>query len=648
MKFKKLIYILLILFLFPCYAQAEDYPFLPTTLKEKVISAFDINTAGKTMLYEKVNIYEDFDAWMIGWFDNKTKIIAGITDTEDIIYYNISGLGDSVLSGSGKGISLQEGEKIALNFLTDIMPRAELKLVSSKAFEYTFTDSYHSIPILGRTATVVVDKLSGNVMFYKGFGQTACNFLTLTEGLITPEHAFEKFYENIGLELVYNTVFDHSSRSKAVRPMYILNRSDFKAVNAQNGKIANISMQDYNYYYNDDFFNPNYYYDNNIFTDEALFTPDGSVSASDYKISSLLNTAGLNLSDGYCAKVVPGKLSYYRSADGTENSRDILRVDVVPVSHAIDIYKFCDKFDSGNLEWFNTLSCETPFVFARAYVDPVSGRILDFETVKNSFFLTSDFKNLPYADIEKFVHNSADEKNLQFYGAQPVSDEITHLTYARYENEARVIGEGASVKYDHTLGCITDYTLSISDTKFLSTSFMKTHEQMKDFAKKELALGMFYVDKNEHSKFVVYDAINKSIAFDPVTGERIDRLDSESPVIAVLRVGDSNYTLNGKTFSSASPVISSGKLFVPVNVITTALGYGIDYSDQMLVISNGKDIINLSPGNTECLLNGEKIFLDASPIIIEENAYISAGSIRRLFGMFVSWDTVSGKIYLIK
>ena len=638
MKFKKLIYILLILFLFPCYALAEEYPFLPTMLKEKVISAFDINTAGKTMLYEKVNIYEDFDTWMIGWFDNKTKTIAGITDTEDIIYYNISGLGDSVLSGSGKGISLQEGEKIALNFLTDIMPRAELKLVSSKAFEYTFTDSYHSIPILGRTATVVVDKLSGKVVFYKGFGQTDCSFLTLTEGLITPEHAFEKFYENIGLELVYNTVFDHSSRSKAVRPMYILNRSDFKAVNAQTGKVTNISMQDYNYYYNDDFFNPNYYYDNNIFTNEALFTPDGSVSASDYKISSLLNTAGLNLSDGYCAKVVPGKLTYYRSADGTENSLNTLRVDVVPVSHAIDIYKFCDKFDSGNLEWFNTLTCETPFIFARAYVEPDSGRILDFETVKNSSFISSDFKNLSYSNIEKFVHNSANEKNLKFYGTSPISDEITHLTYARYENGARVIGEGASVIYDHSLGCITDYTLSVSDTEFLSTSFMKTHEQMKDFAKKELDLGMFYVDKNEHSKFVVYDAINKNI----------DRLDSESPVIAVLRVGDSNYTLNGMTFSSASPVISSGKLFVPVNVITRALGYSIGYSDQMLVISNGKDIINPSPDNTECLLNGEKIFLDASPIIIEETAYISAGSIRNLFGMFVSWDTVTGNIYLIR
>ena len=194
------------------------------------------------MLYEKVNIYEDFDAWMIGWFDDSTKTIAGITDTEDIIYYNISGLGDSVISGSGKGISLKEGEKIAFDFLTDIMPLAELKLISSKAFEYTFADSHHSIPILGRTATVVVDKLSGQVIFYKGFGQTDCTFLNLTESLITPEHAFEKFYENIGLELVYNMVFDHSSRSKAIRPMYILNRSDFRAVDAQNGKIANISI----------------------------------------------------------------------------------------------------------------------------------------------------------------------------------------------------------------------------------------------------------------------------------------------------------------------------------------------------------------------------------------------------------------------
>ncbi len=647
MKLKKLIYILLILAILPCSALAEDYPFLPTMLKEKLISAFGINTAGKTMLYEKVNIYEDFDAWMIGWFDSGTKIIAGITDTEDIIYYSVSGLGGTHLSGNGKGISLEDGEKIATSFLASIMPRAELKLLSAKAFEYTFTDSYHLIPIAGRQATVVVDKLSGEVIYYKGFGQTDCSFSTLTEGLITPEHAFEKFYENIGLELVYNTVLDHHTRIRAVRPTYILNRSDFKAVNAQNGNISRISMHDYNYYYNDDFFNPNYYYDNNIFTDEASFTPDGSVSASDFKISSLLDTPGLNLSDGYCAKVVPGRLNYYRSADGSENRVATLRVDVVPVSHAIDIYKFCDKFDSGNLEWFNTLNCETPFVFARAYVEPQSGRILDFETVKNLSFSVSGNFDVPADEIEKFVHNSAGGNTLKFYGAQ-TSGGIAHLTYARYENGIRVIGEGASVIYDRALGCITDYTLSVSTGEFPDKAFMKTHDQMKEYVKDQLKLGLFYVDKNENTKFVVYDAVNKNIAFDPLTGQRIDRIGSASPVIALLRVGDSNYTLNGIPFSSAAPVISSGKLFVPANVIATALGYSINSSADTFTVSDGKDNIILTPGSKDCRINGENITLDTSPITISETLYVSAASIRELFGLFVSWDTITNKIYLIK
>lgn len=649
MKLKKLIYILLVIMLLPCFAAAEEYPLLPTFLKEKVIAAFGINTAGKTMLYEKVNIYEDFDAWMIGWFDNTTKIITGITDTEDIIYYNISGIGNTQLQTSGNPITAREGEKVASDFLKRIMPVAEPVLTGSKAFEYTFADSCNSIPILGREATVVVDKFSGKVIYYKGFGQTECGFIKLSEGMITPEHAFEKFYENIGLELVYNIVFDHSARTKAVRPMYILNRSDYRVVDAESGKIVNIAMLDYNYYYNDDFFNPNYYYDNNIYTDELLFTPDGSVSASGYKISDFLNMPGLNLSEGYCARVVPGKLSYYTGSDGYAQTRDALRLDIVPTSHAIDIYKFCDKFDSGNPEWFKTVDCDTPLVFARAYVDAHTGRLLDFESVKNASFTAHTPIPVSSTEIDAFVRISAGDEALKYYGMQNPGDGLSHIVYARYSSGARVIGEGASVIYDESLGSITDYTLSVSDTDFLSPAFMKTPEQMKELVKKELSLSLFYVDKNKHSKFVVYDVNSRNIAFDPLTGDRVDRLENRvSPIIVVCTVGETGYTLNGSLFTAPAPTISFDKLYVPVSVIAAALGYTISAEQNGVVLSDGKETVTLFPDNSICLLNSENFTLDSPPISRPETTYVSAGTLRSLFGMFIRWDSDTGKIYLIK
>ena len=646
MKLKKLIYILIILALFPLYGVAEDYPLLPTFLKEKVISAFGINTAGKTMLYEKVNIYDDFDAWMIGWFDDKTKIVTGITDTEDIIYYNITGFEDSASLHPGKEITSAEGEKTASDFLAHIIPAAEPKLIRSNSFEYEFADSYNSIPILGRRATVVVDKFSGNVIYYKGFGQTDCSF-ELLETLISHEHAFELFYDNIGLELVYNTVLNHSARTKAVRPMYILNRGDFKAVDAQTGKIISVSMHDYTYYYDDSFFNPRYYYDNNIFTEEKLFTPDGSVSASGFNMSEFLDMPGLNLSEGYCAKVVPGVLDFYKNANGIENRLAALQVDIVPTSHAMEIYRFCDKFDSRNLEWFNSVNSKAPLVFARAYVEAGSWRLLDLETVKNISYKPAHSPAPNLSDIDKFVKSSAGDETVTYYGMQAAGNSH-HIVYARYVGGVRVIGEGASVVYDSSVSGIIDYSLIAGNSDFLSTSFMKTPEQMKDLVKNEISPTLFYVDKNEHVKKVVYDISDTNVTFDPLTGERIDRLASESaPVIAICQVGEDVYTLNGVPFSAPAPIISSGKLLVPVRVISAALGYEIKEESGNSLLLSSKDTVQLTPESNICLINGQELKLDFPPKNISGNIYVSAGSLRSLFGMFVQWDGITNKIYLV-
>ena len=202
MKLKKIIYILLILTLLPLNIFArEEYPYLPTFLKDKVIKTFGIEIEDKTQLYEKVSIYGTFDAWMIAWFNDKQKIITGITDTEDIIYYSVSGFEENEDLSDGNEITSQQGEEIARGFISNILSWAEVKLVSSNAFEYKFAQTHNNIKILGREATVVVDKSTGKVSYYKGFGRTNPSFIEMTQ-IISKETAFNKFYmgNKIGVE----------------------------------------------------------------------------------------------------------------------------------------------------------------------------------------------------------------------------------------------------------------------------------------------------------------------------------------------------------------------------------------------------------------------------------------------------------------
>ncbi|MBR5586775.1 MAG: copper amine oxidase N-terminal domain-containing protein [Clostridia bacterium] len=644
MKFKKLIVILLISLLLPLFAVAEEYPYLPTNLKEQVISTFDIDITDKTQLYEKVNIYGDLDAWMIGWFNDNLKIITGITDLGDIIYYSISEFTESSPL-PGKEISVQAGERFAREFLAKIMPETELKLLGYNAYEYTFAESHNSIPITGRTATVVVDKQSGEVTFYKGFGKANYNFEQL-ESLATPEHAFENFYNRIGFELVYNTIFDHSSRLKTVRPMYILNRSNFKAIDAQTGKIADIKMYDYNYYYADQYYDERYYFNNNIQTDEKIFTPDKVVYNID--ISKVTDSPFFSLSSGYVAHLVSGKLSYYSNANGSENSYNAIQINYLPAIYSRHRENFVQMFDEGNIAWLQSHVCDTAFVFARAYIDAKTGTLLDYETVQNPDFSSSYLPRFSKSRVDRFVQTVAGGYSLRHYGTLQLGKHEQLLCYARYYGGVRIIGEGVCVVYNSFLREITDYCRVITSTDFIPTSFMKTHSEMKKFFKNELSLGLFYADKNENTKYVIYDATEPGIAFDPITGKRIDRpLSGSESIICTCSVGSEKYTLSGVPYISAPPVINSNKLFLPLDAIAPSLGYDISQQDGKTLLTRRDETITLSPNNSVCTAAGNSVELDIAPIEISGKVYISAQSMRTLFGLFINWDAEENLIYII-
>ncbi|MFA7636719.1 MAG: copper amine oxidase N-terminal domain-containing protein [Monoglobales bacterium] len=645
MKIKRLLYILLVLALFPISsAAAEEYPYLPTFLKEEVVSQFKINTAGKTMLYERVNIFGDLDAWMIGWFDAESKIVTGITDNEDIIYYSKSYFNETAPADFTDMVSAQEGLEIARNFMYEIMPRTAFKLVSAKAYEYTFSQTHNGIRLLGRDATVVVDKRSGQVIYYKGFGQSGSSF-ELMERLITPEYAFELFYENIGTELVYNTVFDHNAKIKTLRPMYILNRSRLKAVDAQTGEIKKVVMHDYNYYYNDSYYNDNYYLDNNINTEEKNFVRDGSISASGYDINSLTGNILLGLYEDYSATITPGRLSFYSDIEGNENTLPVLKIDFVPTKYAVNTLEFSELFDEGNIQSFSNVESDTAFVFARAYVNAENGNLVDFETVQNADYVPNNNKYYNLYQINRFVLDVTQGQDLKYFGSLELNENEKMITYARYADGIRVIGEGVSLIYNSALNMITDYSLVLTKGEFISTEFMMSPGQLKPYVKQQLSLELFYADKDEKTKFVIYDATNKNIAFDPFTGMRIDRTESGATFLGSCSLGNEEYIINGAAVTAPPPVINSGRLFLPLGVVASRLGYEMSAGEE-ISLTNAKDIIKII--GDRCTINGEDFVIDLPPANISDNIYVSARSLRTLFGMYISWDIETDKIRLVR
>ena len=116
----------------------------------------------------------------------------------------------------------------------------------------------------------------------------------------------------------------------------------------------------------------------------------------------------------------------------------------------------------------------------------------------------------------------------------------------------------------------------------------------------------------------------------------------------VNRVGNNVYTLNGVPFSAPPPVISSDKLLIPVSVIAAALGYEIKAESDSTLLLSSKNTIRLTEENKFCLINEKEFELDFHPKNILGNIYVSAGSVRSLFGMFIQWDVTANKIYLVR
>ncbi len=114
------------------------------------------------------------------------------------------------------------------------------------------------------------------------------------------------------------------------------------------------------------------------------------------------------------------------------------------------------------------------------------------------------------------------------------------------------------------------------------------------------------------------------------------------------KAGTNSYTVNGKTVKDEASVTTGGKTFVPVKVITEALGAAltVDLKAKTATISYNSVDIKLTDKKKEALISGKKVSLDAAPYIKNNSFMASISSLGDILGADIS--NSGGKITFLK
>ena len=633
---KKLLCIIFIISCFSLTAYA-DYPVIPESVVAECKIRFGVDDTGSRLLYEKINMGGDKYAWMLGWFWSDYKIVVGITDESDIVYYNRAPLGEEPEKTAV--ITPDEGLEIAENFLKKSVSKPNLTLISGKAYTYKFAEYYHGIRVISHDATVVVDKALGEVSYYKGFGSTDTGY-NFMDGLISKDYAYNIYFDKIGFELVYSCKYSDDRRVKTARPMYIPNKLKNRAVDAENGNVVNIFMTDYNYYYNDLYYDGKYFRDNNISTDLGTFEKD---SLADSSNSSYITNLVPSLKKGYIFKVMNGTFDY----DGG-TSVPAYQIDFVPSGYDTHIDGFINDYDKNIFDNIYKTDTELEFLYGRAYISAASGKIIKYDAVKNPKRekASEQPKDIPSRvnDILKFGTVNADK--VKYFGDFYENEKTLVFCFARYENGVRAIGEGTLIKYDIDLNEITYLCENAVITKFPTVEYVRSAAEIANAEKGNMPFGICYVDGADGRKTAVYDILDNNAAFDPVTGNRIDLTDiGDTSTLFVCAIDSTEYTVNGVKKTGPKPVIAGGTVYLPFRFVAENNGYEVSYKNNFVFAESNNDVIYFSLSSDTYYVNGKGSRLPRS-VMIGGTAYVSLSSVNALFGLHSNWDEETNSIFI--
>ena len=95
-----------------------------------------------------------------------------------------------------------------------------------------------------------------------------------------------------------------------------------------------------------------------------------------------------------------------------------------------------------------------------------------------------------------------------------------------------------------------------------------------------------------------------------------------------------------------APFILDGRTYIPVRVLTEALGASVEWleSTEEVIIRRAKTVLKLKIGSQEASVNGSKYMLDATPILVDERTMLPARFIAEHFDYKVEWDRLRERV----
>lgn len=113
--------------------------------------------------------------------------------------------------------------------------------------------------------------------------------------------------------------------------------------------------------------------------------------------------------------------------------------------------------------------------------------------------------------------------------------------------------------------------------------------------------------------------------------------------------GDITVKLNGNLLSfDQSPIIENDRTLVPVRKIFEELGADVQWNEQNAVVTavKGHIRIQLQIHSNWMLQNGELVYLEAAPKIVNDRTLVPLRAISESFGAQVMWDASSLTVFV--
>ncbi len=101
-------------------------------------------------------------------------------------------------------------------------------------------------------------------------------------------------------------------------------------------------------------------------------------------------------------------------------------------------------------------------------------------------------------------------------------------------------------------------------------------------------------------------------------------------------------TVNGSPVNlSPAPLLSGGRVFVPLRGVFEQLGASVVYSNGTINATGNGRTISLQIGSTQAIVDGQTQRIDVAPFIVGESTYVPLRFISESLGAGVDWDDAS-------